>query len=180
LESGTVDIESAGEVLTNVSHADVGDAIPRGVTFPFGTISFDTSVNTGGTQSVRLTFSESLPQGLVLYKVDTSGEYTKIPTSMWKRVNSNTVELRLTDGGRFDLDGVANGVVVDPVAIGSGPQLMSNFEDGGGGCAMRPDGDFDPLLPFLLLIAGWATFDRRRRESGTSSPGSKQRLPLLE
>ena len=72
-----------------------------------------------------------------------------------------SVTLRLTDGGAGDLDGVANGVIIDP----SGPDALAGKENPavtgggrGGGCfvpaATRPEGAFDQLFwGFAVLLS---------------------------
>jgi len=51
-----------------------------------------------------------------------------------------------------------------PTAPSSETPSTSPLGAGGGGCSMRPDGDFDPTLPGLLL-AGLASVFWRRRKS---------------
>ncbi|RLJ22431.1 hypothetical protein DJ031_00905 [bacterium endosymbiont of Escarpia laminata] len=143
-ETGTVEIQSTGQNLSEVTSSATGAGAPTGVAFPFGVISYETTVSTAGdSQTVRLTFSDLLPEDLVLYKVDAAGNYTAIPTSKWVRVDDYSIDLTLTDGGPFDLDGDANGKIVDPLALGGGAGAATS--SGGGGST-------SPWL-FLLLFS---------------------------
>ena len=76
-----------------------------------------------------------LPQNIALYKVN-GGTSQEIPYSennipdSWSRTdvgNTTTINLTLKDGGPFDLDGVANGQIVDPVAIAV-PALVGDVD----------------------------------------------------
>ncbi|MCF6255731.1 MAG: hypothetical protein L3K25_05430 [Gammaproteobacteria bacterium] len=128
---GTVDISvPAGRRLSGVS-ADTAVNGPAGVAFPFGTVFYRTTSAIGGSVTTTFNFSSALPTELILYKVDASGTYTEIPATQWTKTGANSLDLTLTDGGAFDLDGVANGIIVDPLAVGdfnappSAPILIS-------------------------------------------------------
>jgi len=166
---GTVDIVSANEILSNFSAASTtGTTPPAGVSFPFGIVSYTTTV-TGGSQTVKLTFSTALPANLELYKVNNAGVYTLIPNGagadQWTQVNATTVALTFTDGGAFDLDGnAANGVIIDPVAVG-GTGVTLPLVTGSGGCAIaaNPNTPVDPSLPVLVLLSAvWLAIKRKR------------------
>jgi len=167
---GTVDIVSANEILSNFSAASTaGTTPPAGVSFPFGTVSYATTVTPGGSQTVNLTFSTALPANTVLYKVNAAGAYTLIPNGtgvdQWTQVNATTVALTFTDGGPFDLDGSAtNGVIVDPVAVGNGG-TSAPFIASSGGCtiANNSNASVDPSLPVLALLSMfWLAIKRKR------------------
>ncbi|MEQ1870892.1 MAG: choice-of-anchor U domain-containing protein [Vicinamibacterales bacterium] len=85
---------------------------PAGVTFPHGAMAFEVyDVPVGGT----ITVSIETPGA-------TSG-YWKVVNGTWRRYTGGTPFLRgllltLTDGGTGDADGRANGIIVDPGAIG--------------------------------------------------------------
>ncbi len=122
VEDTRVDIESDGQNLSQVSSGEAGPGAPEGVEFPFGIISYQTTVaEVGDSQTVRLSFERPLPDALVLYKVDNTGVYSQIPENQWQIIDAFTVALTITDGGVFDLDAEANGIIVDPVAVGSNP-----------------------------------------------------------
>ena len=112
----------AGTTLQGVwtSHNPSGGPLPEGVTCPAGFFGFTVEgIAEGSTIVVKLI----LPAGL-------------LPTSYWKYseadgfveftydtisgtgavISGNVVSLHLTDGGRGDHDGIANGKIVDPGA----------------------------------------------------------------
>ncbi|QYZ65933.1 MAG: hypothetical protein OI74_07280 [Gammaproteobacteria bacterium (ex Lamellibrachia satsuma)] len=145
-ETGTVDLQSTGQNLSQVSSSATGEGAPSGVAFPFGVISYETTVpSAGASQTVRLTFSEPLPDDLVLYKVDLGGNYIEIPAAQWNQVDANSIDLTLSDGGPFDLDGIADGKIVDPLAPGSAPKSAVTSSGGGGSAS--------PWLILLFLLA---------------------------
>jgi hypothetical protein len=70
----------------------------------------------------RLTFSTILPITFSVYKVDNAGTYTPIPQTtgdngFWVKIDPNTIDVTLKDGGPFDLDGVADGSILDPLVV---------------------------------------------------------------
>ncbi|MFN7916317.1 MAG: choice-of-anchor tandem repeat GloVer-containing protein [Vicinamibacterales bacterium] len=114
---------AAGGVITlNLSSGTFGSlqslptssvpAPPGGVTFPYGAMAFDVyDVPVGGT----ITIGISTPTPV-------SG-YWKLNANVWSRFGGGVsttggLTLTLTDGGPGDADGVANGVIVDPGALG--------------------------------------------------------------
>jgi len=123
-------------------------------------------------------FSSDLPAELVIYKVDSNGNYNELPTNLWTKVNATTVEIMLTDGDALtDQDGVANGSIVDPIAVG-GQQSSGGggdtFDFGGGGCTLNTtrSGGMDPVWLFLLLAPGLGIL--RRRTAATGSARTKR------
>ncbi len=157
-----VQIVSAGQVLSAVT-VGAANGGPEGVNFPFGTVGYTTTSAVGGSVTVRFTFSTALPAEPRVFKVDGSGNYVALPSSLWTRVNDTTLDVTVTDGdSTTDQDGMANGLIVDPLAVGS----VASSGGGGGGCSLvaAADGRRDPLLPALLLTA--IGFLARRRRKG--------------
>ena len=155
--SGTVNISSPGQVISNVAFTSVGAGQPAGISFPFGVVSYDTSVAVGTSQTITLSFSNALPANLELYKVDNAGAYSLIPkgtgVNQWIQLNGNSIALTLLDGGLFDLDRAANGVIVDPVGVGSSSLVVAKvIRDGG--CVMSPvRNSVDPLFPVMVVLS---------------------------
>ena len=139
-----VEITSDGEVVFGVSSSPTSDNKPNGVVFPYGVIDYYTSVEVGQSKTVLLTFNKALPDNLVLYKVDADDNYILLPSSVWEKVDNFTVAITLTDGDpRTDLDGIANGVIHDPLAVGG--------ELKGSGCLSSPVQGGYSMFPFLIL-----------------------------
>jgi len=159
--AASVEIISAGEVLSNFSAVGTSGTPPAGVNIPFGVLSYSSTVPVGSTtQTVSLSFSNALPVGFVLYKVDDTGIYSLIPNGngadQWTQLDATTIALTLTDGGQFDLDSIINGTVIDPIAVGVPPTTISTpapVQGGGSGCSISPDKSLDPVLLALILFS---------------------------
>jgi hypothetical protein len=126
---------------------------PAGFGFGNGVISFNVAgLAPGGTASVVLTFPASIPANAKVFKID-SGGFHEFPGAV---ISGNTVTLTLQDGGAGDADGVANGVIDDPVGLAT-PVGSSAPDSSGGGCAVAGTGggpvDAAGGYGFLALIA---------------------------
>ncbi|MGA8145945.1 MAG: CARDB domain-containing protein, partial [Gallionellaceae bacterium] len=113
-------VEPTGQTFTSQPTASPTVPTVSGVGFPNGTINYTVTSPVGGSVTTTLKFTPVLSPSATLYKVDNAGNATLIPASNWTRTdsgNTTTIALTLQDGGPFDLDGTANGQVVDPIAI---------------------------------------------------------------
>jgi hypothetical protein len=80
-------------------------------TFPHGFFSFNIiDITPGSTVSITITFPLAIPAGTEYWKC-TPGGWLNIPVVS---IDGNVMTIRLTDGGRGDTDGAANGTIVDP------------------------------------------------------------------
>ena len=145
--------------------------MPSGYEFPDGLVSYQViGVVPGSTITVKVTFPSGIPAGSKVYKVGPAGfkEFGN------PAIQGNTVTLTLTDGGAGDSDGVANGVIVDPVGVavpaasGTGSVDLSSAS-GGGGCSIAVrTGSGASAIDGTLILAGlgltvWGIRIRRRR-----------------
>ena len=126
---------------------------PAGFGFGGGVIAFKVAgLAPGGTASVVLTFPASIPANAKIFKID-SGGFHEFPGAV---ISGNTVTLTLKDGGAGDADGVANGVIDDPVGLAT-PVASSAPDSSGGSCAVAGTGggpvDAVGAYGFLALIA---------------------------
>lgn len=130
---GSINITTAaGKLLSEVSVAVAANTAPAGVSFPFGVLSYNTTSDQGAKVEISLVFSDELPANMALYKVDRLGRYTRLPDTIWQQVDAHNLKLTLTDGDSItDLDAVADGVIEDPIAVGS--TTSSNAGGSGGG-----------------------------------------------
>ncbi|HEX9204350.1 MAG TPA: choice-of-anchor U domain-containing protein [Candidatus Deferrimicrobiaceae bacterium] len=159
---------AAGVAETDASLNQAG--MPSGYEFPDGLVGYQVvDVVPGGTATVKITFPSGVPAGSKVYKAGPNGFQEVVnPT-----IQGATVTLTLTDGGAGDSDGVANGVIVDPVGVavpvqsGSGSLDFSNSASGGG-CAVAPGNRGEgawAMAPLLVLLFGMAV--RRLRKPGS-------------
>ncbi len=139
------------ELACSDSPQQVGPNAPgKPASMPFGVVSFKIAVRTPGDQVlVTLYFSEPAPAGGKWYKFD-SLAYSWYDFSDHARFSSDrrSIALTLTDGGPGDADGAANGVIVDPGALGVGSDssadgVSADEGDGsGGGSSLKVQGCF--------------------------------------
>jgi len=144
----------AGNQLKSVHTNVPGAGAPLNIVPGFGVLSFRIKTATvGGTATVRITSSSPFGSAAQFYKVNHAGVYTLIPLANVNIVASNIVDLTLTDGGPLDLGGpVADGWIIDPIAIGSAPLILGGSGPSGG-CSITQANGVDPLLPVLVLFA---------------------------
>jgi hypothetical protein len=112
--NGAVTVGStAGTALTHVSTQSIPDAtLPPGTVALVGQISYTvTNVPVGGSADVVV----SLPAGSNPTKVYKLSNGSLNDLTSFATFSGNTIVLHLTDGGPGDEDGVANGVIVDPI-----------------------------------------------------------------
>jgi hypothetical protein len=114
--------------LSSVDPETISDAQNRPDEMPIGLTSFRLTVNNpGATAEVTIYFSKEIPNKW--YKWDPVNGWQDFTAHATFNADRTSVTLQLTDGGDGDLDGTANGVIVDP----SGPGAM--LGDGNGGIA---------------------------------------------
>ena len=102
---------------------------PPAGNFPFGQVSFNVTTTAGGTAVVRLVFPAALPAGFVVYTVDNASNYKVVPTANYTQLNSTTLDITLIDGGDFDLDSAANGVIIESIAVSIPGESDTLFAD---------------------------------------------------
>ena len=133
---------------------------PGNYTFPYGLARYQVLVPANGASAtITLTYPAALPSGTRIYKTDDTG-FTNITSSPNVAYAGNLLILTLTDGGFGDADGVANGVIIDPVGPAAPPPpapAANNSGDssggggGSGGCSIG--GENHDAGATALLIA---------------------------
>ena len=122
-QDGKVDPNAGTVKITRIEQQDAPDNLPEGFTAPLGLLSFTALVDTaGGTQSFSFFLDE---------KLDINGYFKQNANGTWVnladpanggRVITEHGKIRLDfliqDGGEFDADGKADGVITDPGAPG--------------------------------------------------------------
>ncbi len=137
---------------------------PAGYEFRHGVVAFVLAgVTPGGTANVVISFPSAIPADAKIYKVDSAG-FHEYPGAV---INGNAVTMTLKDGGAGDADGVANGVIDDPVAVAtpvtsttptpSPDTTVGDAGAAGGGCSVAGTGGgaggFAGSFGFLALAA---------------------------
>jgi len=132
---------------------------PDGVSFPHGMFSFEiTCISPGATVTVTIELPEAVPQGTVWWKYH-NGEW------YWLRNQTddgdNIMTIRLTDGGRGDADGSADGSITDPGGPGNPLPAVVGWE----GSPVNRLAVMAPWIALLVAIMAGATLLvlRRRR-----------------
>jgi len=171
-------VSGAATVQTStgaVAHFDATDesGLPDGAMDGFPTDEFEATgtfwrtvvsqLDVGGSVSLTIDTGADLPENFSVIKFDGS-DWFEIGAS---KVNDTSFAVTLVDGGLGDADGVANGMIVDPIALATPVVVepaapVSISGGGGGGCVIGDENrPLDPLFPALLALAG-AYFIRRR------------------
>ncbi len=146
-------ITEAGQSLSGVG-VTTPTGGPGDVVFAHGAIGYTTTAPLGGTVRVQMRFSLAFPDNLVVYKINANGVFSILPTSLWTRIDDHTLELAVTDGDPVtDTDGLVNGRIVDPVALGNDVRAGFDFTDsGGGGCSLGAGGGHGRAGEWLLVL----------------------------
>jgi len=115
--------------------SDTGRKQKPSTSFKFGLLVFTCeNVTIGGTVTISLNMPESVPVTAKYFIFDASTGWIDMTSNLTSMDGDSEVFLTMTDGGTGDLDGVANGAVVDPggfeISDGSGG---TGTTDGTGG-----------------------------------------------
>jgi len=110
-----------GLTLETVATEPVPADAPSGITFPVGVIGYRVhGLTPGSTTSVEIRLADGTAAPTTVVK-RIAGTYSDVTSQA--AISGNVITLTLTDGGPLDADGVANGVIVDPLlpAVGTLP-----------------------------------------------------------
>ncbi|BBO77592.1 hypothetical protein DSCW_50090 [Desulfosarcina widdelii] len=110
---------------------------------PLGLVSFRLELeHTGGIARIRIYFSDPAPQSARWIKYDTINGWQDYSVHATFADDGLFVDLEIQDGGFGDVDGVENGIIIDPSGYGiandseacSLTDAQSSSGGGGGGC----------------------------------------------
>lgn len=105
--------------------------------------------------TITLIFPSEIPAGSKLYKVSASG-FTLIADAVFSGRNAT---FKIKDNGPFDAN-MTNGVIADPVALGTPLPTLQPSGGPGGGCTIgSADGPGESMFALLLLLV---TFNRMK------------------
>ena len=108
----------AGLVQTRVSTTTIDPAkVPGGLTLPLGALAFTvTDVPDSGVVGFSIYVDGDVPVNGYWKEID--GQWFNLATAITEVGGKTRIDFSIEDGGRFDADGVRNGVIVDPGAPG--------------------------------------------------------------
>jgi len=163
LETGVGQAGSSATVQ-DAKQADEPDDKPSDIEMPLGLIDFNaTTDNIGGLESFSLFVDGSIRLN-GYYKQNAEGDWVNIANNIERVGDKIRIDFNIRDGGEFDEDGVANGVIVDPGAIGyqvpaaitADDQLATlyiNYYD------RAPDAEGYAYWKSLMDHEGWSFYD---------------------
>jgi hypothetical protein len=153
LELVSVEAEDPRELQPNPA----GD-VPTLEDFPFGLINYKIIVEQLGDEAVVIIyFSEAAPEGSKLYKYDPiEGAWYDYSAYSEFSEDRKSVAVLVKDGGFGDLDGIENGIIIDPVGIGVNPAgndaITTSSSSGGGGCFISAVASKTQANPSINLL----------------------------
>ncbi len=109
---------------------------PKNVKMPLGQFGFNIEgVEVGGTATLSMTADKEFKQFNYFKKSVITGKWVNITEGVTINEDGTaTVKFSLKDGGEFDADGIANGVIVDPGGVGENallPMIAENTTEVG-------------------------------------------------
>jgi hypothetical protein len=144
--------------------------------FPYGLMSLNVRLGEkGGKARVEIFLPENPDSQSLWFKYDPVNGWYQYPVI----IEGGRYVLEIYDGGYGDADGIANGVIVDPIGMTSDsasfsttapPAVLGSSGSGGGGCFIASAGQ-GASLPYLLATLlfvgifgfGGALWMRKRR-----------------
>ncbi len=154
-KDGQIDPDTGTAQITSISQKDAPADLPAGFSAPLGLLSFTAKIDTaGGTENFSFYVDGSLDIN-GYYKQDASGTWINLasPENGGKVVVENgkiRLDFAIQDGGKFDADGKADGIITDPGAPGKLVQVTPE-------CPYDPfrnDTDKDQVPDAIELAAG--------------------------
>jgi hypothetical protein len=126
--------------ITQITQKNAPSDLPMGVDMPIGLIAFSSTVATPGSSSSFSLYVDSSLSFNGYWKQNQDGIWTNLASpafggSITPEGGKLRIDFKIVDGGEFDLDGMADGVITDPGAIGSMPLSIMGMS------AERPEGE---------------------------------------
>lgn len=143
-----------------------------GKKYPLGLVNFCLNAPVGSSQQINLTFTTDLtPDEVTPRKYNpTTKAYGAVPgATVSETTQGGRHALRLTyvivDGGSLDSDGLANGVILDPVGLATTKTTPFSDKNSAGGLADTGERTLSIAGPaaFLLLVASGSVLIKQRR-----------------
>ncbi|MEA3414967.1 MAG: CFI-box-CTERM domain-containing protein, partial [Thermodesulfobacteriota bacterium] len=132
-----ISLESGANLtsLLAVNPADITETTNRPEDLIYGLIDIQIKVTMpGDTATVTIHLPTPAPDGYKWYKYGPNNGWDDYTDNVVFNVDRDQVTLTLIDGGIGDDDGNANGVIVDPLGLGTAPAGGGSGGGGGGDC----------------------------------------------
>jgi len=101
--------------LTTLTPVICPGIFEKGISFPYGVFSFQiVGIPIGSTVRVTIRLPQAVPADLQYWKYSSMCAWTNYTSLVSFTTGDNFIVLTLTDGGPGDLDGIANGRIIDP------------------------------------------------------------------
>jgi len=122
-KDGKIDPDSNTATLSNVRQLDAPTDLPSNIKMPLGLISFSSNVGTAGTTETFSLYVDSTLGVDSYFKKNAAGVWVNIANAehggkVVSEGGKTRLDFKITDGGEFDSDGIANGIITDPGAPG--------------------------------------------------------------
>jgi hypothetical protein len=131
-KNGAIDTDTNTAQLTNVQQQAKPADLPATLDLPIGLLDFSAKVSTVGQAETFSLYVDSSLNVNGYWKQDASGTWVNLASAPYggKVViegNKTRVDFTITDGGEFDNDGQADGIITDPGAVGAMPLSLVGY-----------------------------------------------------
>ncbi|WP_143821115.1 choice-of-anchor U domain-containing protein, partial [Motiliproteus sp. MSK22-1] len=135
--------------LNSFTQQAAPDDVPTEIEMPFGLISFVSQAEElGATETFSLYLDADIPVN-GYWKQNSEGEWVNIATAIVAEGNKTRIDFEITDGGEFDEDGEANGIIIDPGAPGMITTTTCEWD------LFRDDADADAMPDTIETLLGY-------------------------
>ena len=155
------------EALKSIDPALTGQ-LNRPENLPMGLVGFKVKVaDSNLTAQVTIHFSDPVPEGAKWYKYDHISGWREYPRAVFS-LDRTSVSLEIKDGDPAygDVDGLKNGIIVDPGGVGADivtvppPDEPAGFENGSGCFIAAVSGDRRKKDRSLFFYPRWRSYLR--------------------
>ncbi len=119
LQGGDIHVDISSSILLGVQDIDPNTlpAPPSGIAVQQHLVGFQIQTNNAGdTVTVGVTFPNPVPAGSQFWKFQNAHWFQVDPAQIGSNDGDNFITVTITDGGLGDSDGMANGMIDDPLA----------------------------------------------------------------
>jgi hypothetical protein len=131
-KNGAIDTDTNTAQLTNVQQQAKPADLPATLDLPIGLLDFSAKVSVNGQTETFSLYVDSSLNVNGYWKQDASGTWVNLASAPYggkviTEGNKTRVDFSITDGGEFDNDGKADGIITDPGAVGAMPLSLVGY-----------------------------------------------------